>query len=52
MATAAEIHALEPIARKRAMSSVTGYVHNHRTLCVGMLYAITIVAVLACVARL
>ena len=52
MATTAEVHAGELMAPKRATSKVPGSLRPHRTLCVGLLYAITIVGVLALVARL
>jgi hypothetical protein len=52
MATATEGYAGEFVARKRATSRVAGSFRNHRTLCVGIFYVVTIVVVLALVARL
>jgi len=52
MPTATEVHAYELVARQRVMSRVVENLRNHRTLCLGILYVITIIAVLAAVARL
>jgi hypothetical protein len=52
MATATEVLAGDFDARKRATSGIGRNFRNHRTLCVGILYLITILVVLAVVARL
>ena len=52
MATTTEVQAGELVARQRATSRIGRNLRNHRTLCVGILYLITIIVVLAIVARL
>jgi hypothetical protein len=52
MATTIEVPVDELVERKRATSGVAESVGDYRTLCVGILYVITIIAVLAFVARL
>jgi len=52
MATATEIHAGEPLARKRAAAGFGRDFRNHRTLRAGILYLTAIIAVLAVVGRL
>ena len=51
MTTTTEVCAGEPIARRRA-SGVAENLRHHRTLYQGILYVITIIAVLAVVGRL
>jgi predicted hotdog family 3-hydroxylacyl-ACP dehydratase len=51
MATTLEAHAGELAGRKRTSSTVAGIFRNHRTFCAGTLYVITIIVVLAFVAR-
>jgi hypothetical protein len=52
MATATGPHAGEFVARERATSAIGRTFRNHQTLCVGILDVITIIVVLALVARL
>jgi hypothetical protein len=52
MATTTEVHAGELVPSKGATSGIGRNFRNHRTLCVGSLYLITIIVVLALVARL
>jgi hypothetical protein len=51
MATTVQVHVGDAVDRKRATSRVAGNFRNHPTLWVGILYAITIIVVLAFVAR-
>lgn len=52
MPTTIELHTGETVVRKPATSRIAESFGNHRTLCVGILYATTIIAVLALVAKL
>jgi hypothetical protein len=52
MGTRIEVHTGEIVARKGVTSRVAEAFRKHRTLCDGVLYAITIIAVLVLVARL
>jgi t-SNARE complex subunit (syntaxin) len=52
VATTTEVHAGELAARWHAKSRIAGNLRNHRILCVGVLYVITIIVVLAFVTRL
>jgi hypothetical protein len=45
-------HAGEATATQEATSRIAGKFHNHPTLCIGILYLITIIVVIAFVARL
>jgi len=52
MTTTIEVLAGELVARKPAASWAAQSFGRHRTLCTGILYGITIIAVLGLVARL
>lgn len=51
MATTVQVRVGDSVNRKWATSRVAGNFRNHPTLCVGILYVITIIVVLAFVAR-
>ena len=52
MATTIEVRVRELVARNRATSRAAECIGSHKTLCIGILYVITIVAILAVAARL
>jgi hypothetical protein len=51
MATTVQVDVGDPVDRKRATCRVAETFRNHPTLCIGSLYVITIIVVLAFVAR-